>query len=367
MASVDLSQICLNYPKFSYSIKEIVDDFLRPKLERQVREYVKEKLGIDKVFKIYDFDRIDFSKNDYLEPDVPKNELFLKTAKDLLKKSKQKSGDIGMLITVNDNNQFLDPAPTVEIVSKLGLNEDVRTQNMQGLACSSFSEALLNSAGYFQLNGKSNSMVLIGSMYTDWFLDRLKQIKLVSKKNKSDLNNLVYFLIFSDVVGGTILSKNDKNRIASIDSNDIFSCKDSRKNGYKKASLKMSPNKKNRIIFDMNLDSKNLKKTVGNLCQKNIRQVEKKALDEYRKIKVLGLHTAGARFLDYITSKCNISKEKAALSYSLMKETGNTGAVSSLQFIHESIKRKLLLKNEKGCFIDYGWEGSNILLFKNRK
>src|SRR3989344_2846999 len=199
MASVDLSQICLNYPRFSYSIKEIVDDFLRPKLDRQVREYVKEKLGIDKVFKIYDFDRIDFSKNDYLEPDVPKNELFLKTAKDLLKKSKQKSGDIGMLITVNDNNQFLDPAPTVELVSKLGLSEDVRTQNMQGLACSSFSEALLNSAGYFQLNGKSNSMVLIGSMYTDWFLDRLKQIKLVSKKNRADINNLVYFFFFRNV------------------------------------------------------------------------------------------------------------------------------------------------------------------------
>ncbi|MEX0657008.1 MAG: hypothetical protein WD154_05640 [Nitrosopumilaceae archaeon] len=367
MVSVGLSQICVNYPMFSYSIREIVDDFLRPKLDRQVREYVKEKLGIDKVFKIYDFDRIDFSKNDYLEPHIPKNELFLKTAKDLLKNSKQKSGDIGMLVTVNDNNQFLDPAPTVEIVSKLGLNHDVRTQNMQGLACSSFSEALLNSAGYFQLNGKSNSMILIGSMYTDWFLDRLKQTKLVSMKNKSDLNNLVYFLIFSDVVGGTILSKNDKNRIASIDSDEIFSCKDSRKNGYKKASLKLSPNKKNRIIFDMNLDSKVLKKTVGSLCQRNIDQLEKKTRDEYRKIKIWGLHTAGARFLDYITSKCNISKEKVALSYSLMKETGNTGAVSSLQFIHESIKRKLLLKNQIGCFIDYGWEGSNILLFKNRK
>ncbi|MBM3910323.1 MAG: hypothetical protein FJ356_01585, partial [Thaumarchaeota archaeon] len=218
MVSVGLSQICVNYPRFSYSIREIVDDFLRPKLDSEVREYVKDNLGIDKVFKIYDFDRIDFSKNDYLEPDVPKNELFLKTAKDLLRNSKQKSGDIGILVTVNDNNQFLDPAPTVEIVSKLGLNENIRTQNMQGLACSSFSEALLNSAGYFQLNGKSNSMVLIGSMYTDWFLDRLKQIKLVSMKNKSDLNNLVYFLIFSDVVGGTILSKDTKNGIASIDS-----------------------------------------------------------------------------------------------------------------------------------------------------
>jgi 3-oxoacyl-[acyl-carrier-protein] synthase III len=117
----------------------------------------------------------------------------------------------------------------------------------------------------------------------------------------------------------------------------------------------------------MNLDSKALKKTVGSLCQRNIDQLEKKTRDEYRKIKVWGLHTAGARFLDYITSKCNISKDKVALSYSLMKETGNTGAVSSLQFIHESIKRKLLLKNQIGCFIDYGWEGSNILLFKNRK
>lgn len=363
MVFVNLLQTSIAFPKYSYSVKEIVDDFLREKLDRQVREYVKDKIGIERVFKTYNFDKIDFAKGNYLEPDVSKNQLFLKTAKKVLQGAKQKPKDIGMVITVNDNNQFLDPAPTVEVVGKLGLNQNTRTQNMQGLACSSFSEALLNSAGHFALDGKSSSLVLIGSMYTDWFLDRIKQIRHVSMQNKPELNNLVYFVIFSDVVGGTILS-NQKSGIARINSNTVLSCKDTRRKGHKKAALKLSADKKNRVIFDMSLDSKNLKKSVGSLCHKNVIQIRKKFPNQYKKIKTWGLHTAGSRFVDYIISKCDISKEKASLSYSLMRQTGNTGAVSSLQFIDESIKRNVLDTNDLGCFVDYGWEGSNVLLFE---
>jgi len=47
-----------------------------------------------------------------------------------------------------------------------------------------------------------------------------------------------------------------------------------------------------------------------------------------------------------------------------MKKTGNTGAVSSLQFLNECLSKKYLAKNSLGCFIDYGWEGVNLFLFK---
>ncbi len=47
-----------------------------------------------------------------------------------------------------------------------------------------------------------------------------------------------------------------------------------------------------------------------------------------------------------------------------MKKTGNTGAVSSLQFLDECINKKALSKNELGCFVDYGWEGVNSFVFR---
>ncbi len=48
-----------------------------------------------------------------------------------------------------------------------------------------------------------------------------------------------------------------------------------------------------------------------------------------------------------------------------MLETGNTGSVSSLQLIKESIKRKNLKKGEIGGIIDYGWEGTDVFLYKS--
>jgi len=62
--------------------------------------------------------------------------------------------------------------------------------------------------------------------------------------------------------------------------------------------------------------------------------------------------------------KCHIENSKVSLSYDLMKKTGNTGAVSSLQFLNECINKKCLSKNSFGCFVDYGWEGVNLFLFK---
>ena len=55
MTSVNLSNISITKAKFRYSISEIVDDFLKKKLDKEVREYAKNELGIDYVYKSYDF------------------------------------------------------------------------------------------------------------------------------------------------------------------------------------------------------------------------------------------------------------------------------------------------------------------------
>ena len=362
MPVVNLSNIVFTKAKFRYSISELVDDFLKKKLDKEVREYAKNQLGIDYIYKSYDFSKIDFDSSDFVESDVSINDMYYQTAKKSL--HGVNSEKIGLFITINDNQQYLDPSPTVELIPKLSFRKDIRTQNFQGLACSSFSESLLNSAGYFLMNGKKDAIVLIGTHYTSWFLDRIKQIKHISKKDKANFYNLIYFLIFSDATASVILSqKKTKNTQIQIDSKSIFTLKNT-KNGGKNATIKMSPDKKQRIIFDMKLHPQNLREELANLSAQNLKQLQKKMPIEFKKIKSWGIHTAGSRFVDSILEKCQVDKSKIKLSYDLMKKTGNTGATSSLQFIHECINKKVLLQNNLGCFIDYGWEGTNLFVFR---
>jgi len=357
---VNFKKIEILKAKYRYSIREIVDDFLKKKLDKQVRDFAKNELGIETVYKSFDFSKVDFFKNNFEEPQIGLNDLYFRVSKKVL--SGLKPNTIDLLITINDNQQHLDPSPTVELVPRLSLKKNIRTQNFQGLACSSLSEAVLNSAGNFRL-GNNDSLVLIGTYYTPWFLDRIKQIKHISKKDKSNFYNLIYFLIFSDIVGATILSQKSKGNI-QIDSDFILTLKDTSKKGYDKATLKLSPDSKNRIIFDMNLNPGKLRQMTAKLSLENLRLLKQKLPRDYEKIKIWGFHTAGKRFVDHVAHKCQIEKSQAKLTYDLMKKTGNTGAVSSLQFLKEVADRKIVSSNSLGCFFDYGWEGVNLLPFK---
>lgn len=364
MPTVDISQICLSFPRYSYTIEEIVDDLFSDKLDEEVKNFCKTKLGIDRVYKTYDLSKIKAEDTSYLLPDIRLNDMYVESAKRVLSFSKRKPKDIGLLITINDNQQNLDPSPTVEITTRLGLNKDVRTQNFQGMACSSFSEALLNAAGHFALGYKGDVLVLIGTYYTNWFLDRIKQIDYISMKNRKELNNFIYFLIFSDVTASALLSQSKSDRaLAQINIETISSCKDTSVDGYKKATIKLSPDNSHRIIFDMDVNSKILKKRVAQLSLENISCIKQKFPQEFKHIKCWGFHSAGNVFVDYVRKKCGIEKEKSELTYELMRKTGNVGAASSLQFIKESIEKKRLKANEMGGMVDYGWEGSNAFLY----
>ena len=58
MPSVNLSNIAFTKAKFRYSISEIVDDFLKKKLDKEVREYAKNELGIDYIYKSLIFQKL---------------------------------------------------------------------------------------------------------------------------------------------------------------------------------------------------------------------------------------------------------------------------------------------------------------------
>ena len=46
-----------------------------------------------------------------------------------------------------------------------------------------------------------------------------------------------------------------------------------------------------------------------------------------------------------------------------MRDTGNTGAVSSLQLIKESMDKKILQSGDLGGIVDYGWGGCDSFLY----
>lgn len=362
MPAINISNIDINLARYSYTVEEIVDDLLKTKLDEEVKDFCKTKLGISKVYKSYDLSQIKFDDTSYVAPHIDLNDMYVETAKRVLN-CFHRPNDVGLLVTINDNQQYLDPSPTVEVAIKLGLSKDVRTQNLQGMACASFSETLLNAAGYFALGYKGDVLVLIGTYYTSWFLDRIKQIDKISMKNRKDFNNFIYFLIFSDVTASALLSQSDK-KIAQINTEIVCSRKDTDVNGYKKATIKLSPDTSSRVVFDMDVNSKILRERSAQLCLENFLHIKQTFPEDFQNVKFWGFHSAGKVFVDHIREKCGIEKSKSELTYELMRETGNTGAVSSLQLINESVKRKVLDRGELGGIIDYGWEGADAFIYR---
>jgi len=366
MTTLNISPIEIKFADYSYTVKELVDEIFKDKLDEDVKNFSKTGLNIEQVYKSYNLNEIDFNNTIYSLPDIKLNDMFVEVGKKLLDRLNKDSNEIGFLTTISDYHQYQTPSPTVEIVARLGLNKYVRTQNLQGLACSAFPEALRNAAGYFALGNEGEVLILSAAYYIPWWLDSIKQIDLVSLKNKKDFHNFIYFLIFSDVTSAVLISKeNDTDKsVVQIDTNTIFSCKDNSPNGYRNQTIALSPHETYRLAFDMNVNTKILEENVGNFSLDNISRLKKNFPNYFEKVKAWGFHTAGTKYVDNIRKKCGINEESSKLTYDLMKETGNTGPVSSLQFIKESTERKILNKGDMGGFIDFGWEGADAFIYK---
>lgn len=352
-----LSGISVVRAPFRYSISEIVDDMLRDKMDREAREYAKSRLGIEYVYKSYDLSRIDFGSDRYVEPHVAMDRLYRQAAGASLG-GMDRSG-IGMLITVNDNPQYLDPAPTTSLVPQLSLRHDIRAQNLQGLACSALPESLLNSAGHFAMDRGGDVLLIMGSCYTEWFLDRIKQIKHVTRKSRGDFYSMIYFLIFSDAAASAIISSKPDGAQVRIDPQNVVVSRSARP--APAATLKMSPDSRYRVVFDMSLDPRGLRDDIVRLAARSLIRLQR-GLSEG--IKIFGVHTAGRKFVDSVAQGCNLDPSKIRMSHDLMRSTGNMGALSSIQFVDQCIRRDAISKGDVGCFIDYGWEGAGAFAFE---
>jgi 3-oxoacyl-[acyl-carrier-protein] synthase III len=360
---VSIEYLDLKFPEYSYTIDEIVDDIFGEKLDDEIKNFAKNKTGIDKVYKSFDLRKIDVNGTDYIKPDVKLNDLFELVAKKALESAGKNPNDIGLLTILSSNQQYLMPAPTVEMVSRLGLSSDVRTQNIQGLACSSFSEGVRSAAGHFALGLKGDALVLISQYTTEWYLNIVRLLDKISITNKKDFYSFVYFVLFSDTVGAAIISNDDDRGLVKIDAKSIFSQKETNHDNYKNAKVELKPNTKHRVVFDLDVNPGLLQKNVAELSLENINQIKTKFPTDFANVKFWGLHTASKSFVDYVRERCSIEPEKTQLTYDVMRNTGNTGSVSSLQLIKESIDKKILTSGDIGGIVDYGWEGCDSFLY----
>ena len=356
MKTVLQSPIDLRFAKNRYKVKEITEIF-RDKLEKDLREKYVDDLGVETVYKCFELEK-DTKRQDFNIVDM-----YVDSIDETLKSSGKKKEDIGYLTTINDNPGRLTPSPGVEVISRMGLNEDIETDNSQGLACSSFSRSLKNSWGYFQ-GWDGDSVIVSGSNYTDWFLSKFKEIGKVSDRN--DLNYFNYFLMFSDTVS-SVLAYNPRRHpsgsLISVDLDMMYTLKDNSLDGFKDRIAKLKESDHG-FSVDMYVNSKKLREMCCRLSSKNVSRLNEKFPTEYESAKVRNLHTAGRKFLDEVRDACGVKEEEAKINYDVLKNTGNTGSCSSLQLIKESISRDYVKRGEYGHMIDFGWEGADSFLYR---
>ena len=114
MALIDIEYLDVNFPKYRYTVKEIVDEIFSQKLDNDVQNYIKNHIGIENIHKSFDLHKISINGSDYLRPDILLNDIYVKIAKKAFKISKTMPSEISQLIMFNSNQQYLMPAPTLE-------------------------------------------------------------------------------------------------------------------------------------------------------------------------------------------------------------------------------------------------------------
>jgi len=291
--------------------------------------------------------------------------MYVESARASLEKAGKRPADVGQIVTVNDNYQQYLPAPTVELVPRLNLKSDVKTDNRQGMACSALSQSMMGAYANSVLpNSGDGTLVIIGSSYTDWFLPNLEKIGRIESKKDMGFLDIMYFLMFSDTVASTYVSRErtESKYSIEIDFNMMSNRKDTSPDAHTKATVK--PARQGPFPMSLQVDSKRLRESCARLSSENIQSIGKKYPNQYESANVVNIHTAGKNYMDTVSKSCGLDPEKTSLSYRIFDECGNTGAASSLQLMKESVERKILSSGDHGLMIDYGWEGADAFIYR---
>jgi len=355
---ISILKIVTKFPPFKYSIKELVE-LLNNRISDEAKDFFINSLGIDAVYHSIDYNRASLSDTAYTIPHESLIDMYVSAAKQCLEICSVSPRQVSRLIVADDNMQMLDPASTSEIMERLGLASSIMDFHLQGHACSSLARALSMTSNLLK---NDYALVLIGNYYSTWFFDIIKQTEKVygpneinsAKQRRKDFNNCNYFLQFSDNATALLLSSADDNSIQVL--TDTIVCRTGTEPAdHEIASLKLAQNVRYRAVFDMDVNTKNLRQRLMQLANEVKIETMKKAAITDDTVKVWNLHTGGKVYVDAVREQCGISFEKCKLTYDVMKETGNTGASSSAILIKETMERKMLDHGEYGAVLDFGW------------
>jgi 3-oxoacyl-[acyl-carrier-protein] synthase III len=350
--------IATKFPTFKYSIKELTE-LLSSRMTEEARDFFVNSLGISTVYHSIDYNRVAVSDEQYVTPHINLSDLYVDAAKECLDKSMVSAKQVSKVIVVNDNLQALDPSVTNELMCRLSLPSLTVDFNLQGHACSSLTRAIhiANSQpdeGY--------TLVLIGNYYSPWFFDMTKQIEKVHapneinsiKKRRKDFNTCNYFLQFSDNATALLISHMEDGPLNMI-KDSMTTRTGVEPDDYKIADLRIIPNERYRVIFDMDVNTKHLRQRIKQLSKEaKMGVLNKSGIAEYD-IKLWNLHTGGKVYVDEVREECGISYEKCKLTYYTMNEFGNTGASSSSILMMKTLESKALKHGEFAGVLDFGW------------
>jgi predicted naringenin-chalcone synthase len=361
MMSVHLSPIDVTLARHVYTMDQLVNDIYRDKMSPEIRDYVIDKIGsIGSVYKTRDLFKKPATESESLV------DMYVGSGRISLDRAGRMPSDVGQVITINDNYQQMDPSPTVELVPRLSLRRDVRTENIQGMACSALAQSLRSAYANSVLpNSGEGTLLLIGSCYTDWFLPNLERAGKISSKRDAGFQDMMYFLMFSDAAASTYVSRERPDAKYSIEVRfDMMSTrKDTSPGAHRKATARYVGDGG---LFSMGLevDSKSLRESCARLSSENVAELREKHPLQYGAAKVANIHTAGGNFMRSVSDSCGLDPKKTELSYRVLKECGNTGAASSLQLMKESVERKIMSGGDYGLMVDYGWEGADAFIYR---
>jgi len=89
MVLINIEYLDVNFPNYSYTLKEIVDVFFQQKLDDPIKKFAKNGTGIDRVYKSYDLSKITEDQSEYLPPHIRLNDMYVKIAEKALEASKK--------------------------------------------------------------------------------------------------------------------------------------------------------------------------------------------------------------------------------------------------------------------------------------
>jgi len=77
MTTLNISPIEIKFADYSYTVKELVDEIFKDKLDEDVKNFSKTGLNIEQVYKSYNLNEIDFNNTIYSLPDIKLNDMFV--------------------------------------------------------------------------------------------------------------------------------------------------------------------------------------------------------------------------------------------------------------------------------------------------